>query len=42
VLRIRIRSQGAKLMRIGADPDPGQALPSQKVGFDMKKIGTPF
>jgi hypothetical protein len=30
---IRIRIQGAKPMRIHADPDPSQSLPSQKVGF---------
>jgi hypothetical protein len=34
-MRTRIRIQGAKLMRIRADtdPGPGQALPSQKIGF---------
>jgi hypothetical protein len=29
----QIRIQGAKPMRIHADPDPGQTLPSQKVYF---------
>jgi hypothetical protein len=30
LVSIRIRIQGAKPMRINADPDPGQTLPSQK------------
>jgi hypothetical protein len=34
---MRIRIQGAKRMRILADPDPGQTLPSQKDGFLHEK-----
>ncbi len=37
-ISIRIRIQGAKPMRIYADPDPGQILKSQKVDFYMKNI----
>ncbi len=31
------RSQTTKPMRIDADPDPCQTLPSQKVGFCLEK-----
>jgi hypothetical protein len=37
---IRIRMQGAKPMRIDADPDPGQTLKSKKVEFLRGKYGT--
>jgi hypothetical protein len=30
---MRIRILGVKQLQIYADPDPGQTLPSQKVGF---------
>jgi hypothetical protein len=36
-MRIRIRIQGTKPMRIHADPDPGQTLPSQKVEYLHEK-----
>jgi hypothetical protein len=36
--RIQIRIQGAKQMRILADPDPCQTLESQKVEFAQEKI----
>ncbi len=36
-IRIRIRIQEAKLLRIQADPDPGQAFKSQKVEFLHEK-----
>jgi hypothetical protein len=34
---MRIRIQGTKPMRIHADPDPGQTLPSQKVEYLHEK-----
>jgi hypothetical protein len=37
-MQIQIWIQGAKPMRIYADPDPGQTLPKQRVGFRQQKI----
>jgi hypothetical protein len=35
-IQILIRIQGATLMRVHADPNPGQTLTSQKLNFYMK------
>ncbi len=36
--QIRIRIQGAKPMRMHADPDPDQTLINKKLDFNMKNI----
>ncbi len=37
-MQTQIRIQGAKPMRIHADPDPGQTLSDKKLDFNMKNI----